>query len=516
MLGERLADQELPEPPTEPRQRQGGGAAVRALRRRRLGARPGDEVDRRGDGDRRATSRPRSARRRRRPASRCRARGPCSSPSPTPTSRRRRSSRRASTTSASGSSPPRGTAQAISRMGVPVTAINKIAEGSPHVVDYIRSGEVDLVINTPTGSGARSDGYEIRTAAVRHGHPLHHDDDRRLGRRAGDLRRSASDGAERALAAGAAREPRRPQPSRARAPRRARSDRGAGDDGGSLAPPGRRLVRGRRATGAAGGYRIFSALDAGGPEPRGGPVLHARRGATAGARATGAPILPRAFSVAEATRRAATACGSTSWSRRVGPGHRAARRARAGRGPVGHRPARAAVLARRASSAPEAAGRDPRRRRDRHRAAGDLAPPARRARASPARVLLGFRDREHSGGLELFDCSRGPARQRGRPRGPPRLRDRPARGAARGRRRREPPPSTPAGRRRCSRRCGRCAPSAASPPSWRWRRRWRAASAPASAARCRSPTAATCASASTGRWSTRRRIETALVAGSGH
>ncbi len=65
----------------------------------------------------------------------------------------------------------RGTAQAISRMGVPVTAINKIGEGSPHVVDFIRSREVDLVINTPTGSGARSDGYEIRTASIRHGIP---------------------------------------------------------------------------------------------------------------------------------------------------------------------------------------------------------------------------------------------------------------------------------------------------------------------------------------------------------
>ena len=32
-----------------------------------------------------------------------------------------------------------GTAQAISRMGVPVKAINKIGEGSPHVVDYIRN-----------------------------------------------------------------------------------------------------------------------------------------------------------------------------------------------------------------------------------------------------------------------------------------------------------------------------------------------------------------------------------------
>src|SRR5687767_14760651 len=65
----------------------------------------------------------------------------------------------------------RGTAQAISRMGIPVTAINKIAEGSPHVVDFIRDSEVDLVVNTPTGSGARSDGYEIRNAAVRGGVP---------------------------------------------------------------------------------------------------------------------------------------------------------------------------------------------------------------------------------------------------------------------------------------------------------------------------------------------------------
>jgi carbamoyl-phosphate synthase large subunit len=64
-----------------------------------------------------------------------------------------------------------GTAQAISGMGVPVTPINKIGEGSPHVVDLIRERRCDLVINTPTGSGARADGYEIRTAAVRHGIP---------------------------------------------------------------------------------------------------------------------------------------------------------------------------------------------------------------------------------------------------------------------------------------------------------------------------------------------------------
>jgi carbamoyl-phosphate synthase large subunit len=64
-----------------------------------------------------------------------------------------------------------GTAQAIERMGVPVTRINKLHEGSPHVVDLIRKRRCDLVINTPTGSGARADGYEIRTAAVRQGIP---------------------------------------------------------------------------------------------------------------------------------------------------------------------------------------------------------------------------------------------------------------------------------------------------------------------------------------------------------
>jgi carbamoyl-phosphate synthase large subunit len=60
----------------------------------------------------------------------------------------------------------RGTAQALSRMGIPARTINKIGEGSPHVVDAIERGDVALVINTPRGTGARSDGYEIRSAAV--------------------------------------------------------------------------------------------------------------------------------------------------------------------------------------------------------------------------------------------------------------------------------------------------------------------------------------------------------------
>jgi carbamoyl-phosphate synthase large subunit len=64
-----------------------------------------------------------------------------------------------------------GTSQAIRRMGVPVERIGKLSEGSPNVVERIEAGQVDLVINTPTGSGARADGYEIRRAAVRRGIP---------------------------------------------------------------------------------------------------------------------------------------------------------------------------------------------------------------------------------------------------------------------------------------------------------------------------------------------------------
>jgi carbamoyl-phosphate synthase large subunit len=56
-------------------------------------------------------------------------------------------------------------------MGIPAERINKVGEGSPHVVDWIERGDVDLVVNTPTGSGARADGWEIRRAAVARGVP---------------------------------------------------------------------------------------------------------------------------------------------------------------------------------------------------------------------------------------------------------------------------------------------------------------------------------------------------------
>jgi carbamoyl-phosphate synthase large subunit len=64
-----------------------------------------------------------------------------------------------------------GTAQAIKRMGIPVRSICKIGEGAPNVLDEIERGEVRLVVNTPVGTGARADGWEIRSAAVARGIP---------------------------------------------------------------------------------------------------------------------------------------------------------------------------------------------------------------------------------------------------------------------------------------------------------------------------------------------------------
>src|SRR5690606_27798501 len=44
--------------------------------------------------------------------------------------------------------------------------VGRGGRGMRHAVSLIASGEVGLVVNTPQGSGARMDGYEIRTAAV--------------------------------------------------------------------------------------------------------------------------------------------------------------------------------------------------------------------------------------------------------------------------------------------------------------------------------------------------------------
>ena len=65
----------------------------------------------------------------------------------------------------------RGTKEAIERMGIPSIELEKVGEGSPNVVDWIENGDIDLVVNTPTGSGARTDGWQIRRAAITRGIP---------------------------------------------------------------------------------------------------------------------------------------------------------------------------------------------------------------------------------------------------------------------------------------------------------------------------------------------------------
>ena len=50
--------------------------------------------------------------------------------------------------------------------GIPTEAVNKIADGSPHVLDLIASRAVDLVINDAKGPREISDDYKIRRAAV--------------------------------------------------------------------------------------------------------------------------------------------------------------------------------------------------------------------------------------------------------------------------------------------------------------------------------------------------------------
>ena len=58
-----------------------------------------------------------------------------------------------------------GTAKALKEQGVPVEAVRKVREGSPHIVDLIGQKEVQLIINTPEGSGTLLDSRSIRLVA---------------------------------------------------------------------------------------------------------------------------------------------------------------------------------------------------------------------------------------------------------------------------------------------------------------------------------------------------------------
>ncbi|MGP3974770.1 carbamoyl-phosphate synthase large subunit [Streptomyces sp. 8N114] len=64
-----------------------------------------------------------------------------------------------------------GTAEVLKRNGINATVVRKQSQGvgpagEPTIVQLIHDGEVDLIVNTPYGTGGRLDGYDIRTAAV--------------------------------------------------------------------------------------------------------------------------------------------------------------------------------------------------------------------------------------------------------------------------------------------------------------------------------------------------------------
>jgi carbamoyl-phosphate synthase large subunit len=65
----------------------------------------------------------------------------------------------------------RGTAARIREAGLPCTTVNKVLEGRPHCVDAIRSGEIQLVINTASGGQSVADSFDIRRGALTHGIP---------------------------------------------------------------------------------------------------------------------------------------------------------------------------------------------------------------------------------------------------------------------------------------------------------------------------------------------------------
>ncbi|CAN5441715.1 carbamoyl-phosphate synthase large subunit [soil metagenome] len=62
----------------------------------------------------------------------------------------------------------RGTAKLFAENGIAVEVVLKVQEGRPNLLDRMKNGDVQLIINTPSGSGARSDEAKIRSGAVQH------------------------------------------------------------------------------------------------------------------------------------------------------------------------------------------------------------------------------------------------------------------------------------------------------------------------------------------------------------
>ena len=305
---------------------------------------------------------------------------------------------------------------------------------------------MDLVINTPTAPRARTDGYEIRSAAITARDPVHHHHGGRPGRGPGDHRRPARRARGR-LAPGA---PPHPPGERRRRPRSDQLTRRDRPRAGAL----------RRAAGAPssaaerhGAYTVLRCADPSGPRPRGGPVLHAQGGRSGGAegptsgrtcRARSACCAPRPrtdelhFLIEDVGPGTARLCelgpgDELCWSARWGS---ASRRRATGRRPL--------LVGGGVGIAPLAIWQD------------QL---GRTARV----VLLGFRDAAHAAGAELLRDARG--RHRRRQRRPPRPRHRAAgRRARRGLARRGlrlRPAADARGRPRAVRRARRARPARA-------------------------------------------------------
>jgi carbamoyl-phosphate synthase large subunit len=62
----------------------------------------------------------------------------------------------------------RGTQQALAAAGVVCARINKVAEGRPHVVDLIKNGDIEFIVNTTEGRAAIADSFSIRREALQH------------------------------------------------------------------------------------------------------------------------------------------------------------------------------------------------------------------------------------------------------------------------------------------------------------------------------------------------------------
>ena len=65
----------------------------------------------------------------------------------------------------------RGTAKVLLNNAIPVQTVFKVGEGRPDIVDRIKNGEIDLVINTPSGKKPKADEVAIRSQSVAHNIP---------------------------------------------------------------------------------------------------------------------------------------------------------------------------------------------------------------------------------------------------------------------------------------------------------------------------------------------------------